>query len=92
MGPVIPCTNIMRKPHWISHTLAFHLDGTSSVTSPVFPFSGIHGREWISPAVVSYLIREFSERAYKHEHILSNFTIYSIPVLNPDGYEFTHTG
>ncbi|KAF0289369.1 Carboxypeptidase B [Amphibalanus amphitrite] len=53
---------------------------------------GIHGREWISPAVVSYLIREFSERAHLHEHILGNFTIYSVPVLNPDGYEFTYTG
>ena len=52
---------------------------------------GIHAREWISPAVVSYLIREFSERAITSEDILANFTLYIIPVLNPDGYEYSHT-
>ncbi|XP_043247201.1 carboxypeptidase A4-like [Amphibalanus amphitrite] len=52
---------------------------------------GIHAREWISPAVVSYLIREFSERSPTSNDILSNFTLYIIPVLNPDGYEYSHT-
>ncbi|XP_043237768.1 carboxypeptidase B-like [Amphibalanus amphitrite] len=52
---------------------------------------GIHAREWISPAVVSYLIREFSERSTTSNDILSNFTLYIIPVLNPDGYEYSHT-
>ncbi|XP_037081839.1 carboxypeptidase B-like [Pollicipes pollicipes] len=53
---------------------------------------GIHAREWISPAVVSYLVKDFSATSYKEQDILKAFTIYMIPVLNPDGYEYTHTG
>lgn len=54
--------------------------------------SGIHAREWISPATVTYLINEiltssnseFSKIARAH-----NWFIF--PSTNPDGYEYTHT-
>ena len=54
---------------------------------------GQHAREWISTATVLYL-------AYKFLHLsqdpliskyLNETDIYITPVMNPDGYEYTHT-
>ncbi|XP_043237769.1 carboxypeptidase B-like [Amphibalanus amphitrite] len=53
---------------------------------------GIHAREWVSPAVVSCLIREYSQRSVNHQDLLRKHTIYMLPILNPDGYEYTRSG
>lgn len=45
---------------------------------------GIHAREWISPAVVTYLIDYLVENS---ENLEADF--YILPVINPDGYEYT---
>jgi len=58
----------------------------------IFIDGGIHAREWISPATVSYLIREFSEMSFSKQSLLKAFKITIVPILNPDGYEYTHTG
>ncbi|KAI6093049.1 hypothetical protein F4821DRAFT_221975 [Hypoxylon rubiginosum] len=53
---------------------------------------GIHAREWISPTTVNYVawsfIRSIDEDPMIAK-ILRNFDIVFIPVLNPDGYEYT---
>lgn len=53
---------------------------------------GIHGREWISTSTVNYLIWSFTT-AYGKEplvtKLLQHFDIVFIPVVNPDGYEYT---
>ena len=41
--------------------------------------------------MASYLVRELSENSTRYEDILCNFTIYVLPVFNPDGYEYSHT-
>lgn len=51
---------------------------------------GIHAREWISPAFVTYLIQELVENE-ENRALLEEVDWYIIPVLNPDGYEHTHT-
>lgn len=61
---------------------------------PVLYFQGCqHAREWISPAVVMYLIEElcraYSEKEEAASFILDNADIHVIPVVNPDGYIFT---
>lgn len=48
-------------------------------------------REWISPATVSYIVYELLENAGSHADILDNYDFYVMPIVNPDGYEYTHT-
>ncbi|KAG7188823.1 hypothetical protein KM043_008431 [Ampulex compressa] len=45
---------------------------------------GIHAREWISPAVVTYVIDQLVENS---ENLEADY--YILPVVNPDGYEYT---
>jgi carboxypeptidase A4 len=49
--------------------------------------TGVHAREWISPAVATYIIRELQ----KDTGLLNKMDFYVMPVLNPDGYEYSHT-
>jgi extracellular matrix protein 14 len=53
---------------------------------------GLHAREWVSISSVNYLawsfITSFGEDAVTTK-ILEEFDIVFVPVLNPDGYEYT---
>lgn len=51
---------------------------------------GIHAREWIAPAVVLYTLQQLVENE-ANSGLLEGIDWYLLPVLNPDGYEFTHT-
>ncbi|ROT62033.1 carboxypeptidase a1 precursor [Penaeus vannamei] len=52
-----------------------------------FQFS-IHAREWIAPAVATYLAQELATLGRK---FLKRVTVILAPLTNPDGYEYTHT-
>jgi len=68
--------------------------GGNGVKPAVWIDGGIHAREWISPATVSYMANELIEIAaqgkenpdYKY---VSEVDWYINPNLNPDGYEYT---
>ena len=49
-------------------------------------------REWISPAVVTFMANELIQRAAQDPNykLVNAFDWYISPNLNPDGYEFTH--
>jgi len=47
---------------------------------------GIHAREWISPATALWAIHE----VLSDEQMIENLDWYFLPVVNPDGYQFTH--
>ncbi|KAF7635002.1 Peptidase_M14 domain-containing protein, partial [Meloidogyne graminicola] len=49
---------------------------------------GIHAREWIAPAVAIYTINTFINNP-KWRSLLDYIDVHIIPVLNPDGYEYT---
>lgn len=51
---------------------------------------GIHAREWIAPSVVLYILQELVENE-SNRGLLENVDWYLLPVLNPDGYQFSHT-
>lgn len=53
---------------------------------------GLHAREWIGTAAVNYLAWSLIS-SYGQDSVLTrflnNYTVVFIPVLNPDGYEYT---
>jgi extracellular matrix protein 14 len=65
---------------------------SSNPRKAILVTGGVHGREWISTSTVSYLLWS-AITLYDNEpfitKLLPEFDIIFIPVLNPDGYEYT---
>lgn len=53
--------------------------------------AGMHAREWLGVSVALYTIHELVEHAAANEEILNGLVWYVLPVLNADGYEYSHT-
>lgn len=51
---------------------------------------GMHANEWITPAALTWMINELVENADSYSCILDRFDWYFIPMVNPDGYEYSH--
>lgn len=60
-------------------------DGTKPI---VFFEAGVHAREWIAPMTALYLIEQLVIHHNVHTE-LQSVDVIVIPVLNPDGYEFS---
>lgn len=57
----------------------------------IFIEGGIHAREWISPATVTYLINQLLRSDDpKVRNLAESHVWYLFPVFNPDGYHYTH--
>lgn len=52
--------------------------------------STIHAMEWISTSVTTYIIQQLVENS-DYRYLIENINWVIIPVLNPDGYEYTFT-
>ena len=46
---------------------------------------GIHAREWVSPAAVLWITKEFVEKFHNYQYIFDNYDVYIMPIVNPDG-------
>ncbi|XP_017863889.1 PREDICTED: carboxypeptidase B-like [Drosophila arizonae] len=58
----------------------------------IFMDGGFHAREWISPAAVLYVIEQLVEKFDENAELLKDYDWIVLPVVNPDGYEYTQTG
>jgi len=52
---------------------------------------GIHAREWVAPAMALYIINQLVEKNAANSALTDAVDWYILPVLNPDGYEYSHT-
>jgi len=50
---------------------------------------GIHGREWTSPAAVTFLAKNLVDNI-RYMGIAHKFDWLIMPILNPDGYKYSH--
>lgn len=70
--------------------------GSASAPSAVYIQGGIHAREWISPGGVLGLLHMVAQPTFRNsfpevaEHF-SKCAWYVVPMVNPDGYEYSHT-
>ncbi|KZS08436.1 Carboxypeptidase B [Daphnia magna] len=73
---------------------SLYLVRISNATAPdsqpaVWIDGGFHAREWISPALATYIIKQIVEEP-ANAKLLNNIDWYIMPVANPDGYEYSH--
>eukprot|EP01121_Diplochlamys_sp_Union-15-3_P020011 TRINITY_DN7676_c0_g2_i1.p1 TRINITY_DN7676_c0_g2~~TRINITY_DN7676_c0_g2_i1.p1 ORF type:complete len:407 (+),score=71.87 TRINITY_DN7676_c0_g2_i1:54-1274(+) len=75
--------------------IGINMDLKTRQSKPVIFISGMqHAREWISPAVVTYIITELLVQYNtnpKIKAIVDTFDFVFIPIVNPDGYQFSWT-
>ncbi|XP_011498174.1 PREDICTED: zinc carboxypeptidase-like [Ceratosolen solmsi marchali] len=60
--------------------------------SGIFIEGGIHAREWISPATVTYILDQLLHSSEPEiRNLAESYDWYLFPSFNPDGYVYTHT-
>lgn len=72
--------------HWISNRIS----NGNAKNKAIWIDGGIHAREWISPASVTYIVNDLVENWDEQPQHIRNINWYILPVHNPDGYEYTH--
>ncbi|KAJ8944095.1 hypothetical protein NQ318_019433 [Aromia moschata] len=64
----------------------------ANANNTVFLEATIHAREWIAPAVQTYILNEFlTSNNASVRQLAESYDWYFFPIFNPDGYEYSHT-
>ncbi|XP_014243896.1 carboxypeptidase B-like [Cimex lectularius] len=73
--------------------LHIHNDERATVEKPsILIDAGIHAREWISPAVGLCILSQLVENYEDNKYLIDKVNWYIVPMLNPDGYNYTWHG
>ncbi|KAM3965858.1 LOW QUALITY PROTEIN: carboxypeptidase B-like [Aphomia sociella] len=67
------------------------ISNSNASNSCVWMDAGIHAREWIAPAVATYIADNIARNFDTLSSNVTNKDWYFLPVMNPDGYEYSHT-
>ncbi|XP_046969642.1 carboxypeptidase B-like isoform X2 [Vanessa cardui] len=67
------------------------ISNSNATNAAVWLDGSIHSREWITTAVVTYLADIIVRNFQNTSSSITNKDWYIVPVLNPDGYVYTHT-
>jgi len=71
---------------------ALHLGKEQAKQKPKFLIHcGIHAREWITPPTCCWIIDQMLNEDPVGKDLLDDFEFVIVPVLNVDGYDFSHT-
>lgn len=54
--------------------------------------AGIHGRESTNPVLLLKMAEDYARSAAKGQALFDQYSIYFLPVMNPDGYEIARAG
>ncbi len=66
--------------------------GARGVKPVIYWEGGIHAREWIAHATMCYMISKLATLSTLDatvEKLLNTYEFHIVPVVNPDGYEYT---
>ncbi|KAI9553890.1 hypothetical protein GHT06_019160 [Daphnia sinensis] len=80
-------TSYEKRPLYVIRISSSSSPGTRPA---IWVDGGFHAREWISPAVATYIIQQLVE-VPANAKLSSKVDWYIMPVVNPDGYEHSHT-
>ena len=64
-----------------------HLEKAGPGKPNIWIEAGIHAREWIAPAMATYIIDQLVNN--DKDGFLSKLNFHILPCANPDGYEFS---
>ncbi|XP_021207336.1 carboxypeptidase B isoform X1 [Bombyx mori] len=67
------------------------ISNSDARNSAIWLDASIHSREWISTAVVTYIADYIARNFHSLPTSITNKDWHIVPILNPDGYEYTHT-
>ncbi|XP_037814492.1 carboxypeptidase B [Lucilia sericata] len=56
----------------------------------IFIDAAMHAREWITPSMALYIMNELILNFESYKHLLQDFDWIIMPLVNADGYEYTH--
>ena len=65
-------------------------NGDGQKKNSIFIDAGIHAREWIAPATALYWIDQLVDPQSNYSKLLNDVDFVIMPVVNPDGYEYSH--
>lgn len=64
------------------------IDGSRPI---IFIDASIHAREWITHSTTIYFIHQLVERRNEYLDILDNIDFVILPLVNPDGYDYSRS-
>lgn len=88
--PNLVSTQVIGTSHKGRPLKLVKISNGKSGNKAIFVDGGMHAREWISPASVSYIINDLVLNFDSLPNDLQNLDWYILPVANPDGYEYSH--